>query len=104
MLSLHTAIHLAIVLAGISADDPRVAAAQSAYAARCTTALSSQDMSPPKAQAVCTCVASAFVSEVQFGVAGDRERYEKIMQVQPNPNGSVDDRHLYKIMAPCFAH
>lgn len=85
------------------ADDPRVAEALHAYVAQCAQSLSSQGMSSQKAETVCACAASGIAAEVQFGVAGDRERYGKIMQAQPNPSGSPDDQRLYKIIAPCFA-
>lgn len=85
------------------AEDPRVAVAHQAYVARCTSSLVSQGMTSQKAEAVCACVSKGIIAEVQFGVPGDKERYERIMSAQPNPNGSSEDHQLYKIVTPCFA-
>ena len=92
-----------IVTSDARAEDPRIAVAHQAYVARCTPSLVSQGMTLQKAEAVCACVSKGIIAEVQFGVLGDKERYERIMSAQPNPNGSSEDRRLYKIVAPCFA-
>src|SRR6516165_586458 len=87
---------------GASADDPRYAAALQAYVAGCTPDLSSQGMSPQKAEAVCACVFSGIAAEVRIGTAGDAERFKKIMQTQPDPKGSSDERRLYSILSDCL--
>ena len=84
-------------------QDAQVTTAHRAYVERCTPNLSTQGMPPDKATSVCECAASRIEAEVKFGTAGDRERYDMLMQAQPDPNGSADDRQLYSILAPCFA-
>jgi hypothetical protein len=63
-----------------------------------------------KAEAVCTCIASALSAEMLAGggmpdwlAAQLRERYNEMIAAQPNPNGSPNDRHLYQIVSNCFA-
>jgi hypothetical protein len=82
----------------------RVAEIMQTYVARCTPDLTSQGLSPQKAEAVCTCVASALSAEMLAGGGAHlRERYDEMMAAQPNPNGSPNDRRLYQIVSSCFA-
>jgi hypothetical protein len=97
------ATFVVILVGHARAEDPRVAAAQRAYIARCTAEMASQGMPTQKAEAVCSCVSSGFHAYVQIGVAGDEARYRELMNAQPNPNGSPADQRLFKIMTPCFS-
>lgn len=84
-------------------DDPRIAAIQRAYVARCTPDLMSQGMSAQKAETVCTCAFSGMLAEIHFGTPGDRDRYEKMIQAQPKSDGSADERRLFGILSGCFS-
>lgn len=94
---------LAVVAQAARSDDPYAAAAR-AYIDRCTPDLVSQGMPSQKAQTACSCAFSGIAAAVQFGVPGDRERYERLMQAEPNPNGTAEDRQLYDVLSRCFAH
>src|SRR6266568_2834331 len=94
---------VAMIFAGHArAEDPRIAPLSRAYVERCSPELSSQGMTPQKAGAICTCTVAGIVAEINFGVAGDRERYERIINAQPDPNGSAEDQRLHKILTDCF--
>jgi hypothetical protein len=65
------------------------------YMEICAQSLSSQGMSLDKANSFCGCVAEG-MSEV-FGM----EKYRELMDAQPNPNGSWDDKRLFAIFRTC---
>jgi hypothetical protein len=85
-----------------SQDHARVAAVERAYVARCAPELSSQGMPPQRADAVCRCAVSGIIDAVKFGTPGERERYERLTQAYPNPNGSPVERQLYGLLRSCF--
>ena len=85
-----------------SQDHARGAAVERAYVARCAPELSSQGMPAQRADAVCRCAVSGIIDAVKFGTPGDRERYERLIQAQPNPNGSPVERQLYGLLRSCF--
>jgi len=85
-----------------SQDHARVAGVERAYVARCAAELSSQGMPAQRADAVCRCAVSGFIDAVKFDTPGDRERYERLTQAQPNPNGSPVERQLYGLLRSCF--
>lgn len=79
-------------------DDPRFPGLLRDYVAQCAPVLSSQGMQEQKAAAVCTCTFNDIAA-----AATTREIYERLMQAQPNPSGSPDDRRLYGILSACFS-
>jgi hypothetical protein len=93
----------ALFITDAHAEDPRIAIIRQVYVARCATDLLKQGMPRQKAEAVCGCVFTGVMAEVQYGIPGDEERYKRLMSAQPNPNGSAEDQALYKIVSPCFA-
>lgn len=66
------------------------------YVNRCTQSLTSQGAFPAKAESMCACVTGGMSNE--FGMEG----YERVMNAQPDPNGSADDRALAKIFTSCL--
>ena len=66
-----------------------------AYIDRCSKSMSSAGLSAQSAKAYCTCTAERMSNE--FGM----EEYSQMIAAQPNPNGSANDRRLYKVIATC---
>jgi hypothetical protein len=65
------------------------------YIEICAESLSSQRVAIDKAKSFCTCAAEGMSEE--FGM----EEYAKLMNAQPNPNGSRDDKRLLAILHTC---
>jgi hypothetical protein len=65
------------------------------YFNNCKASLLQQGAGDRKANGMCYCLSSAFSKE--FGM----EQYNHLRSAQPNPNGSVFDRKLYKIFKKC---
>jgi hypothetical protein len=66
------------------------------YVNRCTQSLTSQRVPSEKAEAMCACVTGGMSNE--FGMEG----YNRMMNAQPDPHGSADDRLMAKIFAACL--
>lgn len=69
--------------------------AKIAYIDRCTESLNSQGLSTEDAKVYCTCLSNEM--EAEFGM----KEYDQMMEAEPNPNGSNDDKRLYNIFMVC---
>lgn len=66
------------------------------YFNQCKTSMLQQGMSDQKANGVCYCMSSGFSKE--FGM----EQYNYLRSAQPNPNGTIYDKKLYKVISNCM--
>jgi hypothetical protein len=69
--------------------------AKDSYIARCSDSMAAQGLSKQTASSYCSCAADGMDKE--FGM----EEYKQMMNAQPNPRGSPDDRRLFKVMSVC---
>jgi hypothetical protein len=67
------------------------------YFNQCKQSMLSQRMTEKRASGVCYCMTSSFSKE--FGM----EQYNFLRSAQPNPNGSIYDRKLHKIVTQCMS-
>jgi hypothetical protein len=87
----------AISIHGIAfSQTPWVTEVYQSYFNQCKTSMLQQGMSDQKANGVCYCMSSGFSKE--FGM----EQYNYLRAAQPNPNGTVYDRKLYKVATSCL--
>jgi hypothetical protein len=66
-----------------------------AYIEICAKSFYSQSVPVDRAKSFCTCAAEGMSEE--FGM----EEYPGLMNAQPNPNGSRDDKRLFAILRTC---
>jgi hypothetical protein len=65
------------------------------YVEICAQSFLSQGIPIEKAKSFCSCVADGMSEE--FGM----EEYDKLMNAQPNPSGSWNDKRLFAILYTC---
>jgi hypothetical protein len=82
-----------------SGDSARLDAANRTYVARCTEAMeSSLKLSTAQRQRICSCVVTAL--EEEFLPEG-WEGYRKMMEAEPNPQGTAADQRLATVLSSC---
>jgi hypothetical protein len=89
-------ILLLLLLPGFAiAKTPWPKEAKNSYIARCSDTMTNQGLSKQNASSYCSCVADGMDKE--FGI----EEYKQMMNAQPNPRGSPEDRRLYSVTSAC---
>jgi len=69
--------------------------AKNSCISRCADSMSAQGLSKQNATSYCSCAADGM--EKEFGM----EEYKQMMNAQPNPRGSSDDRRLHSAVSAC---
>jgi hypothetical protein len=80
----------------VFSQTPWVPEVYQSYFNQCKVSMLQQGMNEQKANGVCYCMSSGFSKE--FGM----EQYNHLRASQPNPNGTVYDRKLYKVVTSCL--
>ena len=86
---------LAVLPSLAIAKTPWPKEAKNSYIARCSDRMATQGLSKENASSYCSCVADGMDKE--FGM----EEYKEMMNAQPNPRGSPNDRRLYSVTSAC---
>jgi hypothetical protein len=87
---------LYFVACSANAEVPWTSEIYNSYFNQCKSSMLQQKMTEQRANGVCYCLSSAFSKE--FGM----EQYDYLRSAQPNPNGNIYDKKLYKIMTNCM--
>lgn len=87
---------ICFVILSSNAEVPWTSEIYNSYFNQCKSSMLQQKMTEQRSNGVCYCLSSAFSKE--FGM----EQYNYLRSAQPNPNGSIYDKKLYKIMTNCL--
>lgn len=86
---------IALAPSFVIAKTPWPKDAKISYLSRCADSMSAQGLAKHNAASYCSCVADGM--EKEFGM----EQYKEMMDAQPNPRGSLNDRRLHGAISAC---